>query len=116
MSKVTSGPVAPAVPPQDQVPTTNVSGEDVVTPGVKPDTPATLTAATKTALDAFSKQAATIDWSKESLEDFHKRMDEIDKNWPYDTRLPMTDAQLKEQGAIDVTDSNKGLGIIIGHK
>ena len=55
-----------------------------------------------------------IDFDKESIEDLMKRFDEISKNWPYDTSVPMTDDQLREQGAIDVTDENDGLGFFIG--
>jgi len=44
------------------------------------------------------------------------RFKEIQKHWPYDTSKPMTDKQLTEQGAVNVTDDNKGFGIIAGEK
>lgn len=112
MPKVTRGPAAPAVPPQDVVPAINAAGEDVVTPGVKPAT--TVTAATRAALDAFSKRAATIDFNTESMEDFQKRLAELEAIWPYDTSIPMTDEQLQEMGAVDVTNDVRGMNIFIG--
>jgi hypothetical protein len=36
------------------------------------------------------------------------------KRWPHDTSKPMTDQQLQEQGAVDVTDDHEGLGIYVG--
>lgn len=110
MSKVTRGPAAPVVPPQDETPAPP-SGEDVVTPGVKP---AALTATTKAALEAFRKRAAAIDLNTESMEDFQKGLAELQAIWPYDTSIPMTDEQLQEMGAVDVTNDLRGLNIFIG--
>lgn len=110
MSKVTRGPAAPVVPPQEEVPAPP-SGEDVVTPGVKP---AALTATTKAALEAFRKRAAAIDLNTESMEDFQKGLAELQAIWPYDTSIPMTDEQLQEMGAVDLTNDARGLNIFIG--
>lgn len=57
-----------------------------------------------------AKLTPAIDHDKESVPDFLKRFEAIKAGLPED----FDDEQLKAHGAVDVTDSHRGLGIIIG--
>ena len=50
------------------------------------------------------------------LDEVQARFDALTKDWPYDLNEEMTDKQLAEQGANDVTDQNTGVGVIATHK
>jgi hypothetical protein len=45
-------------------------------------------------------------------EEFAKRLAKVRSAWPFDEAKPMTDAQLKERGAIDWTSNDLGVVVL----